>query len=187
MKHNTVKRHRPLMHYRSGESEIVQVAGRDIILDACDFGLLDGWTIGITPKGYAMLVGTAAEFPRFRVQLARLIMNALPGTIVDHINQNTLDNRRSNLRICTDAENQHNRKRNKTSPSPFKGVTHMKTQRGSKKWLARIQLNKVPLRIGCFLTAEEAALAYNAKARELFGEFARINVMDRPNETVSVL
>lgn len=107
------------------------------------------------------------------VSLHRVLTGALPGELVDHINGNTLDNRRSNLRICTRAQNSMNSsKKYKKKTATHKGV-HWNKQK--KKWKAEIRINYKKQHLGFYLTQEEAALAYNKKAIELFGEFARLN------------
>lgn len=103
----------------------------------------------------------------------RIIAGAKPGDKVDHINGDGLDNRKCNLRICTNSENMqnmHRLKRNKTSQ--YKGVSR---HRKSKKWTARIRLNYKLHYIGSFASEKEAARAYNTKASELFKQFARLN------------
>jgi hypothetical protein len=90
---------------------------------------------------------------------------------VDHRNGDGLDNRRENLRKCNDAENQRNR-RVQGGSSQYKGVSW----RGwHKKWGAQIAYNGKKIYIGSFKMEINAAHAYDAKARELFGEFARTN------------
>ena len=93
---------------------------------------------------------------------------------VDHINGNCLDNRRSNLRMATNQQNSFNRTKSKGKSSRFKGVswTPGKT---SKVWRAYIRHNYKLIHIGYFSTEEEAALAYNERAKMLFGEFAKGN------------
>jgi hypothetical protein len=101
----------------------------------------------------------------------RLIMDAPKGLVVDHINHDKLDNRKINLRICTQSENMANM--NKISgASKFKGVFFT---RNSKKPYAKICYNYKQIHLGTFDTELEAAQAYNTKALELFGEFAHIN------------
>lgn len=90
--------------------------------------------------------------------------------IVDHINGNTLDNRRSNLRLATKQQNQFNRSKPQNNTSGYKGVTWNKN---AEKWKAQIGHAGTTLYLGYFDTPEEAALAYEEKAKELFGEFYR--------------
>lgn len=91
---------------------------------------------------------------------------------IDHINGNGVDNRITNLRRCTNQENQRNRHAVR-GKSRFKGVI-----RRPKSWQACIVLDGIKKNIGCYPTEEEAARAYDAKAVEVFGEFARTNFGD---------
>jgi hypothetical protein len=102
----------------------------------------------------------------------RLIMNASKSEIIDHINNNGLDNRKQNLRICTVSQNaQNNRKRRDTS-SIYKGVCYNKR---NSKWMASLKINGKFKYLGEFKEEIDAAKAYNNKAIELFGEFANLN------------
>lgn len=92
--------------------------------------------------------------------------------LVDHINLDGLDNRRVNLRPATTAENLRNVGPRRTNTSGFKGVTRGRHGRG---WVAQIRFNGQNIRLGTHSTREEAARAYDAAARELHGEFARLN------------
>lgn len=110
------------------------------------------------------------------VFLSRLIVNAPDGICVDHINHDTLDNRKINLRFCDKSTNGMNRGANKNNKSGYKGVSWSKED---NRWTAHI--NKTidgkykQFFIGNFQTKELAAEAYNKKAKELFGEFACLN------------
>lgn len=104
-----------------------------------------------------------------KVLLHRIIVGAIGLQLVDHKNRNTLDNRKSNLRICSRAENNRNAKKNKRGKSRYKGVT----LRPSGNFGVYIQSKCV----GTYPTEEEAALAYNEKALQLFGEYANINII----------
>lgn len=89
---------------------------------------------------------------------------------IDHINLNKMDNRSCNLRECSRTQNQGNRTLQKNNKSGFKGVY---SRRG--KFESHISHNRNRYYLGSFLIAEEAARAYDKKAIELFGEFARLN------------
>lgn len=89
--------------------------------------------------------------------------------VVDHINGNTLDNQRINLRICTRQQNLCNRGSTKGNTSGFKGVVWHKATR---KWAARIKKNYKSYHLGLYETPEEAHLAYQRAAAMLHGEFA---------------
>lgn len=103
--------------------------------------------------------------------LHRLLAGAGNGELVDHIDGDTINNRRSNLRRCDWSGSNANRQRKRTSRAPYKGIT----QTPSGRWLAQIMWRKQYHRVGLFDSAELAAAAYDQKAIELHGEFARIN------------
>lgn len=91
---------------------------------------------------------------------------------VDHINENGLDNRKTNLREATHATNGRNVGPRATNTSGFKGVTWSKR---SRKWAARIQVDGRSIYLGVHVDIKDAARAYDAAAIEHFGEFARLN------------
>lgn len=91
------------------------------------------------------------------------------GTL-DHINMNKLDNRSCNLRIATDQQNRHNTGKRKINKVGFKGVAP-----SGRFFRACIAACGRQIYLGSFKTAEEAARAYDIKAKELHGEFARLN------------
>ena len=91
---------------------------------------------------------------------------------IDHINGIRDDNRWKNLREATGNQNQHNSKLRSDNTSGYKGVTWRKYR---NKYRARIKFYGKNLLLGYFSSPEDAARAYDAKARELFGEFARLN------------
>jgi len=109
------------------------------------------------------------------LSIHRLITEAPKGMHVDHINGNPLDNRKSNLRICTHAENSNNTGPRKNNTSGYKGVYWAKR---NKRWLAQITHNGKQVYIGHYKDKEEAARAYDAKAKELHGEYAYLNFPD---------
>lgn len=92
------------------------------------------------------------------VKLHRFILNATKGSIIDHINKDTFDNRRVNLRFVTTSQNQNNRAARKNSTSIYKGVFLNKK---TKKWVAQIKpKNKKIIHLGVFNTEIEAHRAY---------------------------
>lgn len=94
------------------------------------------------------------------------------GAEVDHDNQNRLDNRRCNLRFATRLQNQSNLPTRPDSKTGFKGVN---THKGTGKYRARIGYKGGQIHLGVFVSKTDAAMAYNKKAVELFGEFASLN------------
>jgi hypothetical protein len=101
------------------------------------------------------------------VAMHRVILDAQPGQYVDHINANGLDNRRSNLRLCTNSQNLANARTG--GPDYYRGISFY-----GKKWVAKCAHGSRRL-VGDAPTAEEAARLYDRFARELHGEFARLN------------
>ena len=94
---------------------------------------------------------------------------------VDHKNGDGLDNRRSNLRTCSNKQNGANRKKNRgQSSSKFKGVHRKRNKNG---WYAQIFVDGKQKSLGVFETERDAALAYNEAAIFSYGEFARVNVI----------
>lgn len=111
-----------------------------------------------------------------RALMHRLIVGALPGEYVDHRNGDGLDNRRENLRRCTNAQNMWNVRCGR-GKSPYKGVsTHPHTV---GRWRAYIVKGARQRHLGYFDTEIEAAMAYDVAAAEMFGEFAKLNLPPR--------
>jgi hypothetical protein len=114
-------------------------------------------------------------YARGDVMMHNVIMDTPDGLGVDHINGNGLDNRKENLRICTSSQNHANRRRPQNAipaSSRFRGV-HLR--KDHKKWSAQITHQNKVYWLGYFDDEEEAARAYDAKAKELFGVYARLN------------
>jgi len=105
--------------------------------------------------------------------LAREIMNASKEIYVDHINHNTLDNRKKNLRFCTASQNGMNRGKQKNNKSGYKGVSW---HEGDRKWRARISMTGKTIFLGNFNNKKEAVEAYDEAAKKYHGEFAKTNV-----------
>lgn len=101
------------------------------------------------------------------IKMHRQILKATPGQIIDHINGNTLDNRKKNLRVVTMQQNCMNRRKT-LARSGIKGVS----QRRSGKWQSRITINSKDIYLGTYETKELAQAAYIKAAKTLFAEFA---------------
>lgn len=103
------------------------------------------------------------------VLLHRHIMDCPEGMIVDHINHDTFDNRRSNLRIVTPSQNNMNRSMSKNNKSGIKGVFFVKSR---NKWRAEIHYCKKKIHLGIFHTLQEAVDARREAEEKYFGEHA---------------
>ena len=108
------------------------------------------------------------------VYMHRELLGLLPHDhkVTDHENYCGLDNRETNIRICTQQQNTYNRRPCKKNKSGYKGVFWNKQ---SKKWRVQIYCKGDCFYIGCFDKKEDGAKAYDKKAIELFGEFAYLN------------
>jgi hypothetical protein len=108
----------------------------------------------------------------------RVIMEAGPSEVVDHINGDGLDNRRINLRKCTNAENQRNIHARRSS-SGYKGVTKIQRSYNLKRpWAAAISVGGARgkrIHLGYFADPADAARAYDRAAQKHFGAFANLN------------
>lgn len=103
----------------------------------------------------------------------RVVSKTPRGMHTDHINGNTLDNRKKNLRSCKNSQNRMNqKKRVKPASSIYKGVTFHKAM---NKWQSQIQIDGKSVYLGIYSTQGEAAIAYNIGAVKHHGEFARLN------------
>jgi len=105
-----------------------------------------------------------------KILLHRMIMSAKEGELVDHRDSNGLNNVRTNLRKATASQNAAHRR----TQNPTKGVQWVAQK---QKWLAIVVCKKRKYRCGHFAEKEDAVAAYDAKATELFGEFAYTNAM----------
>lgn len=141
------------------------------LVDDCDFPKINKhkWCVcGKDNNWYAMTI-----INRKTVLMHRFILEIKEKLVyVDHINHNSLDNRRENLRLCGNSENQHNSKKHRDNTSGYKGVYWNKS---AKKWIAYINIKKKGKHIGAFEDKIEAAKAYDKYAISIFGEFANPN------------
>lgn len=121
--------------------------------------------IGPMKSGHWYAEGASA------ITLHRMVMRPMPDQLVDHINNNGLDCRRGNMRLADKGQNAANR-HTRTRSSGLKGVHWSKV---SKKFCAQIRFRGKRIYLGLFDSELDAALAYDAKAREVWGEFANTN------------
>ncbi len=147
-----------------------------VVVDVIDSDLIAHVTvIGRVGNQYARWYSHSVNRKHVRYPLHRVIMERITGEpipagmVVDHINGDTFDNRRENLRLCTRAENNRNAKIRSNNTSGFKGVSYNKKM---KRYGAAIRVNGRQRTIGFFDTPEDAHAAYVNAARDLHGEFA---------------
>jgi hypothetical protein len=139
------------------------------IVDAADYEWLNQykWCASDASNPYACRHKNGVT-----VFMHREIMQTPKGMVVDHIDGSRQNNRRSNLRICTQQQNVFNCRKRRDTISRFKGVTWNKDAR---KWAAGITYDGEPIYLGLFDDEIVAARTYDFKAMELFGEYARLN------------
>lgn len=109
-----------------------------------------------------------------KILLHRYLLDIDDERLVDHINGNTLDNRRSNLRIASRLQNNVNSKKRKNCKSKYKGLM----LRPSGRWGVYIKFQGINYCLGTFDNEIEAAKVYNKKALEFYGEYARLNQIE---------
>lgn len=151
-----------------GQIALVSEADLTLILARSWFAKPRSYRKGDNTRFYAASAGP----DRRQIIMHRLILRAPDGLVVDHINGDGLDNRRTNLRLCTQRENLLNRK--VRSRSGFRGVT--RTPAG---WVARISDDGRKLQLGTFHCPIEAARAYDEAALAHHGAFAMLNFRDQ--------
>lgn len=153
--------------------EIPLTRGYVAIVDACDYERLTAMGSWLYHNGYAKRNERLANGQRRTVFLHRLIMEAPEGSQVDHINWNRLDNRRSNLRLASPAQNQRNR--SGAQSNSRLGIRGVSWNRRQQRWRAFIGLGGSPEYLGSFRDPHTAREAYARAAIKHFGEFASPN------------
>ena len=152
--------------------------GKYALVDDKDFEWLNQWKWFVCKNGQMMYVhrnerneSIKEKRKQITVSMHRSIMKTPKGMDTDHINGDGLDNRRSNLRICTHAENTKN-KRKTYGTSRYKGVHWCKH---NKRWYSYITHNKKQTFVGSFNNERSGAIAYNKAAKKYHGIFAKLN------------
>lgn len=136
------------------------------LVDIDKFDIIKNYLWSISAEGYVINHAN-------KIKLHRLVTNCPNDKDVDHAHgkESRFDNRSCNLRPCTEAENSRNRPPHKNNKLGVKGVSQI----GENRYRVEIQFQHERIRIGIFNTLKEAADAYDAKAKELFGEYAWLN------------
>ena len=158
----------------AGMGYIKMASGEVAIFDPEDFDKVDGlnaWTLmGQGYPSYTKYNNGSDPSGKETIRLHDIILAGHP--MVDHENGDRLDNRKRNLRPCTSSQNNANRPSLAGSSSRFKGVTWDKSR---EKWMSAIMYGGKSKTLGRFDSEEAAARVYDANAREIHGEFARLN------------
>jgi len=148
------------------------ISGKFALVDDEDYEIFHSHYWSIDSKGYAFRKTYQRGQKREKIFLHRAIMKTPKGMETDHINRIVLDNRKSNLRICTKSQNMMNKTKIENKTSKYKGVSWAKDRNRWRVWIMVDEKNKL---LGQFLNEEDAAMAYNNAAIKHFGEFALIN------------
>lgn len=153
----------------------IKISGLKVLMDVEDVQILVDytWYKHHNKNNNTIYMRGWNKNTRKKEMMHRVIIKAEKGKQVDHINGNTLDNRKSNLRICNHAENIRNRGQRKNSNTKHKGVF-----KSGKKWGANIGYENNRYYLGVFETQKEASLAYNKAALKYHGEFAQLNTVE---------
>jgi hypothetical protein len=158
-----------------------KAAGRVALIDDEDEPLVTPypWWLIESKRKSGSLNGLYAqtEFRRGDGRLIKPYMHSLitGWPMTDHVNHDGLDNRRSNLRPATHAQNLHNQRLRDGTSSRYKGVTWHKRL---SKWQAGLTIDSRYIYLGLYAGEEEAALAYNTAALEAFGAYAYLNPVE---------
>jgi len=142
------------------------------IVDDKDYAYLKCYKWTYHNAGYAFRLINNLKGGRKPLYMHREIMDAPIRLQVDHISGDGLDNRHSNLRLCTAKGNARNSKRHKSNTSGYKGVVYNKRDKG---WLSQIIVNGKKYYGGLFGSKVAAAKSYDLLASKHFGEFANLN------------
>ena len=153
--------------------EIELTQGQAAIVDDEDYEYLSQWkwfaAFDPSTKTYRA-VRTDSKIKK-TILMHRVVMRVSdPSFFVDHKNHNTLDNTKENLRVCSNSENIANSRIAKNNTTGYKGISFKKG-----KYEVRIIKNGKYYYLGRFQNLMEAASIYDKKAKELFGEFAKLN------------
>ena len=145
--------------------------GRHAIIDNEDLPLVAAYKWHACKYGHVWYAEGHTPRPnRKTIRMHRIVIGAKKGQAVDHKNGNGLDNRRTNLRICTRSEQSLN-----CRTDGFRGVGLLTDRKRSKKWYARVRVNGKSVWLGTYNTPEGAAEAFDRLAPRYIGTLYRPN------------
>ena len=159
------------MHYEVA-IRLTLTRGQEALIDEADYAVVSQYRWQAVWHRNTQQYQVQGYVNGRKIKLSRFLMNAPAHLDVDHINGNSLDNQRHNLRLCTNQQNHWNMRKHRNATSQYKGVCWVTRTR---KWLAQIEVNGRNMRLGSFTDEREAARAYDVAATKFFGEFARLN------------
>ena len=150
--------------------------GKIALVDDEDFEDLNQWEWYAAKNNNTFYAkrGIYSEGKRRQVLMHRQILNPPDDMQIDHEDHNGLNCQKNNLRHCTVSQNHWNSQLYRSNTSGFKGVSWEKE---SGKWVSYIKFNGKTKNLGRYFSKQQAALAYNKAAINLFGEFAYLNVL----------
>lgn len=148
--------------------------GKVALVDKEDYEEVSKYNWYCSTLGYAVRNYKKRDGSRGKKFMHREILRAPKDKNIDHVNHNTLDNRKDNLRFANKSKNGMNRQVNSNNTTGYKGVI---LRKDTKKYRAHITKNSKRYWLGQYETVEKAAKAYNKKAIELFGEYAKLNIL----------
>ncbi len=170
--HQTTKAIRPI-RVEGGVAYVPLTRGYEAVIDAEDVNIVSGVLWHVTPGRR-----TAYAFGRVKIDgvlvrtsIHRLIASPSDGFVVDHIDGNGLNNRRSNLRLATISQNAHNTTMERANNSS--GVKGVYWHKKCAKWYARISKDSKRISLGFFDNIEDASACYLNAVKEFHGEFGR--------------
>lgn len=142
--------------------EVYTVKNEKILIDKEDYGKIKDYYWSLNSQGYAISVINGKH-----KRLHLMIIDKPKGTVIDHINGDKLDNRKSNLRICTQKQNSRNTKLAKNNTSGVTGVYKTKYNTYS----ASIMVNRKQICLGTYKNIKDAIKARREAEEKYFGEF----------------
>ncbi len=156
--------------------------GQFTIVDIEDYEWLNQWVwcahFNRSSRAFYATRNVYENGKQIYLSMARAILDAKPGEIVDHVNRNTLDNRRANLRVVT--SNQSNRNRRLLSVNNTSGYRGVYWHRHTQKWYAKTKVNSRDIYLGSYDSPEQAATAYDNAVRQYHEGFSPLNLYRHP-------
>jgi hypothetical protein len=161
--------------------EIQLTQGKVALVDDEDFEYLNQWRWCLRGTGNGKFYAIRG-FRKSKkcnvtcsISMHRQLMKPEKGYVIDHLDGNTLNNQKNNLRICTQSQNIANSKISILNTSGYKGVRYNKQ---NKRYYAVITFNRRAISLGGYIDIIDAARAYNKAAIKFHGEFANLNKID---------